>query len=93
MHVVGRPYAAADGERDGEFGCRPLNRVDYGVPAFLRCRDIEEDNLVRTLFIIAPCQLDGIARITQIDEVRAFDNPPTFEVQAGDDPFRQNHCA
>jgi len=91
LHVVDRPDAAADGEREEEFVCRPLDHVDDGAPAFLRCRDIEEDHLIRTLLVVAPGQLDGIARVAQADEVRAFDYPPVLEVQAGDDPLRQNH--
>ena len=82
--------AAADGEREEEFVCRPLDHVDDGAPAFLRCA-ISRKTPIRTLLVVAPGQLDGIARVAQADEVRAFDYPPVLEVQAGDDPLRQNH--
>jgi hypothetical protein len=54
-----------------------------------RCRDIEKGHFIGTLRIIATGNLDGIARIAQIDEVGTLDDPTGGNVKARNDAFCQ----
>ena len=49
--------------------------------------DVEEDEFVGALLVVAIGQFDGIARIAQVDEVNAFDDAAGGDVEAGDDSF------
>ena len=46
--------------------------------------DVEEDELVRALGVVARGELDGIARVADIDEVHALDHAAGVDVEAGD---------
>ena len=47
--------------------------------------DVEEDELVGALGVVARGQLDGVAGVAQVDEVRALDDAAGVDVQARDD--------
>ena len=53
--------------------------------SLVRRGDVEEDELVGALGVVALGQLDGVARVAQVDEVRALDDAPGVDVQARDD--------
>ncbi len=37
-------------------------------------------------------RLDRVPRVTQVDELNAFDHAPVFDVEARDDPFREHYA-
>ena len=48
--------------------------------------DVEEDDLVGALGVVAGGQLDRVAGVDQVDEVDALDHPAGVDVEAGDHP-------
>ena len=48
--------------------------------------DVEEDQLVGALGVVAGGQLDRVAGVAQVDEVDALHDPAGVDVEAGDDP-------
>ena len=47
--------------------------------------DVEEDELVGAVRVVARGQLDRVAGVADVDEVRALDDAARVDVQAGDD--------
>ena len=47
-------------------------------------RDVEEDELVGALAVVALGELDRVARVAQADEVRSLYDPPRIHVEARD---------
>ena len=56
----------------------------------MRGGDVEEDQLVGALGVVALGQLDRIAGVAQADEVRALDDSPRVDVEAGDDALEDH---
>ena len=61
--------------------------LDDRLAPLVRRGDVEEDELVRAGGVVALGQLHGVARVAQVDEVRALDDAPAVDVQARDDPL------
>ena len=53
--------------------------------ALVRGGDVEEDELVGALGVVALGQLDGVAGVADVDEVRALDDAAAVDVEARDD--------
>ena len=87
-HVFDRADAAANREWDEDFRCASARDIDNRVALVARRRDVEEDELIRALLVIPRRKLDGVACITQADEVRALDDAAVFDVQAGNNSLR-----
>ena len=86
-HVVLAADAAADGEGDEEFLGAATGEFDDGVPLLVRGGDVQEDQLVGALDVVAGGEFDRVAGVADVDEVGAFDHATLVDVQAGDDPF------
>src|SRR5207247_6669835 len=89
--VVDSRYAAADGQRN-EYLIG--DRLDHAVEqrARLDARpDVEERQLVGSLPVIAACDLDGVPRIAQVDEIHALDDTPVGYVETRDDSLGEAH--
>ena len=56
-------------------------------------RDVEEGQLVGTLGVVAPGQLDRVAGVAEVLEVHALDDAPRVDVEAGDDADGEAHPA
>ncbi len=78
------PDPAADGEGDEDLLGDAGHDVDHGVPGVGAGRDVEEDELVGALGVVAGGQLDGVAGVAQADEVDALHDPAGVDVEAGD---------
>ena len=85
LGVGDRPDPAADREWDEHVVGRAPRELDDRVALLVRRRDVEEDQLVGALGVVALGELDRIARVTQVDEVRALHDTAGIDVQAGDD--------
>src|SRR5690606_17188227 len=68
-----------------------LDDVQDEVPAVGARGDVEEGEFVGTLLVVPPCDLDGIARVTQVDEVDALHHAPRGDVEAGNDSLGEAH--
>ena len=85
LRVLDRADPAADRERDEDVvGGAPRERRD-GVPPLVRRGDVEEDQLVGALRVVARGELHGVARVADVDEVRALDDASGVDVEARDD--------
>ena len=77
----------ADGQRNKNFARGASHDVDHGVALVARRRDVEKDQLVGALLVIARGELDGIAGVAQVDEVYAFDDASAGDVETRNDSF------
>src|SRR5208283_3287310 len=82
--------AAADSERDDDLARGAVHNVDHRVAVVAGGGDVEEDELVGALFVVARGQLDGIAGVAQADEIDALDDAAGGDVEAGDDAFGEH---
>ena len=82
--------AAADRERDEQLPRDPRDRVRQRAPRFDRRGNVENDQLVDPVGVIAPRQLRRIARRAQPLEVDAFHDLSIADVEARDDAFREH---
>ena len=64
---------------------RPTTSTIVSRPSRRR-GDVEEDQLVGALGVVAGGQLDRVAGVAQVDEVHALDDAAGVDVEAGDDP-------
>jgi hypothetical protein len=88
--VLDPTHPAADGERDEHVLGRAPRQLDDRLALLVGSGDVEEDQLVRALRVVAGRELDGIAGVAQVDEVRPLDHPPPIDVEAGDDPLERH---
>ena len=80
-----RADAAADRERDEDVVGGAPRELDDRVALLVRGGDVEEDELVRALGVVALGQLHRVAGVAQVDEVRALHDAPAVDVEARDD--------
>ena len=90
LGVLDRADAAADREGDEDVVGRAPGQLDDRLALLVRGGDVEEDQLVGALGVVALGQLDRVARVAQADEVGALDDAPGVDVEAGDDSL-QDH--
>src|ERR1044072_4018350 len=91
LRILYRPYPAAGREGDEDVVGGAASELDDRLAPFVRCGDVEEDELVGALGVVALGQLDRGARVAQADEGGALDDAPGIDVQAGDYAL-QNHA-
>ena len=83
LGVLDRPHAAADRERDEDVVGAAAQLGD-GLALLVRCRDVEEDDLVCALVLVAHGELDGIPRVAQVHELDALHHAALVHVEARD---------
>ncbi len=88
--VVEAANPAADGQRHETDLGRPTDDVQQDRPIFVTGRDVEEHQLVGPFAIVPRGDLDRIAGVPEVQEVRPLDDTPMVDVQAGDDPLCQH---
>jgi hypothetical protein len=86
-HVVHAAQPAADGERDEHLFRAARRKLRDDSAALVRRRDVEEDELVGPLGVVARRELDRIAGVAELDEVHPLDHAPVAHVEARDDAF------
>ena len=82
--------AAADGERHEDLLRDAADHVEHDVAAFVAGADVEEDQLVGPLLLVAARDLDRIAGVAQVQEVDALDDAAAVDVETGNDPLGQH---
>ena len=90
VHVFHRADAAADSERDETFLRRAPDDIDHRFAGVRGGGDVQENELVRLLFVVGDGALDGIARVDEIHEIDAFYDASVGDVEAGDDSFGEH---
>src|SRR5664280_1497102 len=82
--ILDRAHPSADGEGDEDHLGGPRDDVDHRPSVVRGSSDVEEDQFIGTLGVIARRQLDRVAGVEQVDEPDALDHPTCVHVQAGD---------
>ena len=82
-----RADAAADRQRDEDLAGGAGHHVGHDLAGVAGGGDVEEDQFVGAVAVVAVGQFDGIAGIAQVDEVDAFDDAAAGDVEARDDAF------
>src|SRR5438105_3370637 len=88
--IAFRADAAADRQRQKDALRDGVDRVRDRAAAFERRGDVENDDLIDPLDVVARGQLRGIARVTKLLELHALDDVAVADVHAGDDALRQH---
>ena len=90
--VSERADAAADGQRHPQRPGGALDHPDLGAALLGRRSDVEEDDLVGTLLLVAERALHRVPHAPQGRKADALDHAPVGHVQAGDHtPARPAH--
>ena len=84
--VVDRADTAAYRQRNEHLLGGAIDDVDHRVAPVGRRSDVEEDQFVGALGVVARGQLDRVTRVAQPDEVDALDHAAAGHVEARDDP-------
>src|SRR5690606_26034170 len=66
------------------------HHIECGSAVFMRSSDVQKDEFVSAFPVISCCLFDGIAGITQVQEIDAFNHSPIHNIQTGYDPFSQH---
>src|SRR5262249_53186216 len=90
-HVLDLAHAAAYRERNEHLRGDGLDDGEDQVALVGACGDVEKGELVRTLLVVAPGDLDRVARVAQPDEFDPFDDAPAVNIQARDDALGKSH--
>src|ERR1019366_3331434 len=90
-HAVHRANATADRERYEQPLRRPAREIEHRPALLVRGADVEKDDLVGTVTLIALGELDGIADVTKPLEPDALHDTAPPYIEADDQSSRQTH--
>ena len=85
--------ATASGQWDRQLGGDAANRFEKRGPMVARGGDVQDDQFVGALLVVASRQSGWIAGVAQIDEVHALDDALAVSVETRNDAPRQRHEA
>ncbi len=83
--VADRANSSAHGQWDEYLASGARDDVGHGVAIVAGSRDVEKNQLIRALFVVAGGELHRITGVAQVDEVHAFDHSAGSDVETGDD--------
>jgi hypothetical protein len=89
-NVVDGPNPAADGQRHEDLLGGAANHIEHDAAVFVAGGDVEVDQLIGALALIARGNLHGIAGVAEIEKIRPLDHPPAIDIQARNDPLGQH---
>src|SRR5262249_5772606 len=88
--VVKGADAAADGERHENLLGNAADHVEHDGPALVARGNVEKDQFICAIGLVAPGDLDGIAGVAQLQEVDALDHAATVHIQTGNDALGEH---
>src|SRR5690606_2639454 len=91
VEIVDLAHTATYGQGDEHGIGGAAHDVDHGRPATGTRRDVEEDQFVGTLGVVAGRQFHRVSGVAQALEVHTLHHPAGVDVQARDDPYGQTH--
>ena len=92
-YVLGRPDAAAHGQRHEADFRRAADDVEQDAAILVARRDVEKAEFVRARLVVGDRALHGISGVAQIDEVDALDDAAVLHVEAGNDAGLEHYSA
>ena len=84
-HVLDRPHAATDGQRDAHLLGHLLDHVQDDVARVGTGGDVEKGQLVSALLVVATGDFDRVTGVLQRHEIDALDHAAGVDVQTGND--------
>ena len=81
---------AANGQRHEANLGRAAHDFEQNRAVFVAGGDVEEDQFIGSLVIIARSHFDRIAGVFQIEEICPLDHAPVVDIEARDDPLGQH---
>ena len=85
LGVGDRAHAASDREGHEHLVGGAARQAGDRVALLVRCRDVEEHELVGALAVVVRRELHGVAGVADVDEFHALDHATGVDVEAGDD--------
>src|SRR5207244_5536558 len=82
-----RADAAAHGQRDENLASGARHHFGHDGAGVAGCDDVQEDQFVGAIAVVAAGEFDRVAGIAQVDEVDALDDAASGDVETGDDAF------
>ena len=93
-NIIERSDAAADGQRHKAGFGGASNGVEENAALLMGCGDVEKAKFIGACGVIRLGNLDGIARITKVDEVHTLDDAAILHIKAGNEPgFQHGLCS
>ncbi len=92
LRVGRRAHAPADREGDEHVVRAAARELRHGFALLVRGGDVEEDDLVGPLVLVAHRQLHRVAGIAQVHELHALDHAALVHVEAGDHASQQHQA-
>ena len=82
--------STTDGERHEDHVRCPAHDIEDDIPLLVAGGDVEKNEFVGPFLLVPLSDVDGIARIPQVDEIDPFDDPSGVDVETGNDAFTQH---
>ena len=60
-------------------------------PPFVAGRDVQKDQFVGPLLLVARGHLDRVAGVAEVDEIRPLDDAAPIDVETGNHAFGEHH--
>jgi hypothetical protein len=93
LGILHRAHAAADRERDEHVVGAAAGELRHGLALLMRGGDVEEDDLVRPLLLVAHGQLDRVAGVAQVHELDTLDHAALVHVEARDHATEEHQAS
>src|SRR5262249_4792133 len=90
VHVLDAADTATHDERHEEPLGGPAHDVEQRGAPLLRRRDVEEDDLVRSLRLVARGERHRVADVAAVDEAHPLDDAPVAHVETDDDALLEH---
>src|SRR5579885_1926496 len=88
--AVNGSNSSPDGERDEHFtGCAG-DDVNHGRAVVARGSDVEEDQLIGALLVVAGGQFNGISGVAEVDEVHSLHDASAGHVETRNDALHEH---
>ena len=82
--------ATAYGEGHKDLLRHTPHHIERNITPFVTRGDVEKHKLIGAVSFVAASNFDRIAGVPQLQEMNSFDDPPTIDVEARNDPFAQH---
>jgi len=86
-NILDAANTAADRQRHETTLRRARDDVEEDVTVLVGGRDVEEDEFIRSFFVVSLRNLNGVTCVAKFYEMDALDNPSCFYVETRNDAF------
>ena len=90
-NITDSAHPTANGEGNKHLGRYLFDSAIGGISLLVACCYVEEGDLVGTSVIVATRDLNGVACVTNANEIDALNYASLVNIQAGNDSLRERH--